>query len=109
MQMKRNNVSGLVIVARRALGYLCLVIWAVGAVLPIIPGWPALIFAIVLLGRRDRTLRFMNLLTRRTLRWLRLHPIPRIRDTGRWLSAKYVTLRRAITPRLIAAENTFRF
>jgi len=50
----------------------------------------------------------MNLLTRRTLRWLRLHPIPRIRDTGRWLSAKYLTLRRAITPSIIAAENTFR-
>jgi len=109
MPTDRNDLSGRVGLVRRALGYFCLVIWFLGVVLPIIPGWPALILAILLLGRRDRTLRLGNLITRRTLRWLRLHPIPHIRDTGRWLSTKYLTLRRTITPRLIAAEHTFRF
>ncbi|HMQ34782.1 MAG TPA: hypothetical protein PKD53_28855 [Chloroflexaceae bacterium] len=91
--------------ARRAVGYFCLFVWALGAILPIIPGWPALIVAIALLGRRDRTLRLLHLLGRRTLRWLRRHPAPQVRPMGLWLSERYVALRRAITPGIIAAER----
>jgi hypothetical protein len=92
---------------RRAAGYFCLVIWALGAILPIIPGWPALIVAIALLGRRDRSLRLMHLVARRTLRWLRRHPAPQVRPVGLWLSAQYVVARRAVTPGIIAAERAF--
>ena len=92
---------------RRAAGFLCLVIWALGVIMPIIPGWPALIVAIAVLGRRDRMLRLLHLAGRRTLRWLRRHPLPQIRPAGHWLSARYVAARRAITPGIIAAERTF--
>ncbi len=91
--------------ARRVAGYLCLFIWALGAVLPVIPGWPALIVAIALLGRRDRTLRQLHLVGRRTLRWMRYHPAPQVRPLGLWLSERYVALRRAVTPGIIAAER----
>ncbi|NTU82726.1 MAG: hypothetical protein HGA45_25710 [Chloroflexales bacterium] len=90
---------------RRAVGLLCLMIGVLGAVLPVIPGWPALIVAIVLLGRRDRTLRLLHLYGRRVLRWLRRHPAPQVRPVGRWLSERYLALRHAITPGIIAVER----
>lgn len=93
--------------ARRALGFLCLFVWVLGVILPVIPGWPALIVAIGLLGRRDRTLRLLHLAGRRVLRWMRRHPLPHVRPAGHWLSARYVTARRAITPGIIAAERAF--
>lgn len=104
----RINAS-LIGIARRVLGFTCLGIWALGAVLPIIPGWPALIVAVVLLGRRDRTLRFMHLIGRRALRWLRRHEAPRVRTTGRWLSGQYLNARRVLTPAIIRAEQRFQF
>lgn len=109
--MQRNNTdrteNRLVTIARKTLGFACLVVWAIGVVLPIIPGWPALIVAIVLLGRRDRTLRWMHLVARRTLRWLRLHPSFPISRAGRWLSTQYLNARRAIGPALVAAERNW--
>ncbi len=102
-----KNSLGMWGLVRRVAGLFCLVIWALGAILPIIPGWPALILAIALLGRRDRTLRLLHLYGRRALRWLRLHPAPQIRPFGIWLSERYVVARRAITPGIIAAERTF--
>lgn len=109
MRSDARNTSGLIGLARRVLGFLCLGVWALGAVLPIIPGWPALIFAVVLLGRRDRTLRHMHLIGRRALRWMRTHPVPHVSGTGRWLSGQYVSARRTLTPAIIRAERTFQF
>lgn len=102
MMGKRSRAWSLL---RRSLGFFLLLVWALGAILPIIPGWPALILAIVLLGRRDRALRLMHLYWRRTLRWLRRHPVPQVRPVGHWLSGHYLTLRRAVTPGIIAAER----
>jgi len=39
-----------------------------GLLLPILPGWPFIIPAVVLLGRRDRVVRLCHLLVRATLR-----------------------------------------
>lgn len=109
MRSTTSHMSGLIGLTRRVLGFTCLGIWALGAVLPIIPGWPALIFAIVLLGRRDRTLRSMHLVWRRSLRWLRTHPTPRIKSTGLWLNSQYLSARRTLTPAIVRAERTFQF
>ena len=92
---------------RQGLGFFFLFIWALGVILPVIPGWPALIFAIALLGRRNKALRLMHLYGRLTLRWMRRHPVPQVRPVGRWLSGKYIVMRRAVTPGIIAAERTF--
>lgn len=105
--MSTKRTLGLWPIIRKVAGLCCLVVWALGAILPIIPGWPALIVAIALLGRRDRTLRLLHLYGRQSLRWLRRHPAPQVRPVGLWLSDKYVVMRRAITPGIIAAERTF--
>lgn len=104
--LKSTNISSLLRLTRRALGFFFLVIGLLGAAFPIIPGWPALLVAILLLGRRDRTLRLMHLLARRILRWSRTTQITPVRRFGRWLSDQYLGLRRVVTPRLIAAERT---
>lgn len=109
MQTNKRKMNAALVVVRRTLGFLCLFIWALGAVLPIIPGWPALIVAVVLLGRRDRTLRSMHLFGRRLLRWMRVHRTPRIRRAGRWLSDQYLSARRLLTPAIIRAEQSFQF
>jgi uncharacterized membrane protein YbaN (DUF454 family) len=107
MRQQQNGraQNSIVLLGRRILGIICIIIWIIGAILPIIPGWPALILAIVLLGRRDPMLRWMHLVARRSLRWLRLHPNRPIRRTGRWLSTQYVSARRAISPAIAAAEG----
>jgi len=92
---------------RRALGFLFLGIGVAGALLPIIPGWPGLFVAILLLGRRDPTLRKLHLFGRRGLRGLRTSRAPHLRRVGRWLSAQYVGMRRSITPKIIWAEKIF--
>jgi len=91
--------------ARRALGFVFLAIGLLGAAFPVIPGWPALVVAILLLGRRDRTLRLAHLLARRALRWARSARVAPLRRLGQLISGQYLGLRRAITPRLIAAER----
>ncbi len=92
---------------RRALGFFFLAIGVAGALLPIIPGWPGLFVAIVLLGRRDPALRRMHLAGRRGLRLLRTARLPLLRRLGHWLSAQYVGMRRSFTPHLIRAERIF--
>lgn len=94
--------------ARRALGFFFLGLGVAGAILPIIPGWPGLFVAVMLLGRRDPALRRMHLLGRRGLRRLRTARTPRLRRLGRWLSGQYVGMRRAMTPHLIRAEQIFK-
>lgn len=99
------TTSRLLRLARRALGFFFLIVGLLGAIFPVIPGWPALIPAILLLGRRDRTLRLGHLLARRALRWARSAEAPQLRRLGRWVSGQYLSLRRSLTPRLIAAER----
>lgn len=105
----RTSQSGPLHLARRVLGFAFLGIGILGALLPIIPGWPGIFIAIVLLGRRDRVLRLLHLLGRRSLRRLRAARGPRLRRFGRWLSGEYVAMRRNITPRIIKAERMFGF
>ncbi|MFN3374713.1 MAG: hypothetical protein ACK44M_14245, partial [Chloroflexus sp.] len=73
---------------RRALGFLFLALGLIGSLFPIIPGWPGFLFAIILLGRRDRLLRRLHLIARFALRWLRKAPIPHVRGIGQWLSVQ---------------------
>ena len=90
---------------RRTIGWICLLVALVGAVMPVIPGWPALIGAIVLLGRRDPLLRWLHLWLRRGLRALRRTRITFLRNLGVQLSFHYVRSRRALLPAIIAAER----
>ncbi|EFO81629.1 hypothetical protein OSCT_0484 [Oscillochloris trichoides DG-6] len=92
---------------RRTLGFLFLGIGILGSLLPIIPGWPGLFVAILLLGRRDPTLRRLHLVGRRSLRTLRTSRVPHMRRVGRWLSDQYVGMRRIMRPKLIWAEKFF--
>jgi hypothetical protein len=108
MGLNFETVIMLLGIARRALGFFFLGIGLLGAALPIIPGWPAFILAVMLLGRRDRTLRRLHLVGRHVLRWLRRHPVPPVSSAGLWLSSQYLGMRRLIAPRIIAAERAFR-
>ncbi len=92
---------------RRTLGFIALGIGIAGVLLPIIPGWPGFVVAIILLGRRDPALRYLHLLGRRSLRRMRRSRIRQMRRLGHWLSAHYVGMRRSITPRIIQAEKIF--
>lgn len=105
--MRRNRLikNPLVRLMRRIVGIICLIIGILGLLLPILPGWPFLIPAIVLLGRRDRVLRHSHLIIRRVLRMLRRHPMSSLRQLGQRLSAEYVKAKRMIVPKLEAAER----
>lgn len=93
--------------ARRVAGYTALGLGVLGAILPIIPGWPGFFLAVALLGRRDRSLRLTHLAGRRALRGLRRAPLPMLRQFGRRISSEYVNLRRQLTPHLDRAERLF--
>jgi hypothetical protein len=92
---------------RRLVGLIFLAIGILGLLLPILPGWPFIIPAIVLLGRRDRTLRLTHLLVRRTLRALRRSRNPVLQRVGRRLSLEYVRTRRIVVPAINATERAF--
>ncbi|MEI8306035.1 MAG: hypothetical protein WCF99_03105 [Chloroflexales bacterium] len=104
MQIMTNSGVRLV---RRTLGFLALGVGIAGILLPIIPGWPGFVVAIVLLGRRDPALRHLHVFGRRTLRAMRRSRVRQMRRLGHWLSAHYVGMRRSITPHLIQAEKMF--
>lgn len=90
---------------RRPLGLFFLAIAALGFVLPIIPGWPFIVPAVVLLGRRDPFLRYLHLLMRRILRRMRRSRIAWVRQRGQQWSAQYVRTRQALRPAIRAAER----
>ncbi len=94
--------------ARLGLALICAVVAAIGAILPIIPGWPCFILAIVLLGRRHYVLRRARLIGRGGLRHLRRSPQPSIRRVGWRLSKAYARSSRLIAPMLTAAERAMR-
>jgi uncharacterized membrane protein YbaN (DUF454 family) len=90
---------------RRPLGAIFLVLALLGFVLPVIPSWPFIIPAVLLLGRRDRWLRYTHLQLRRSLRWLRRSRTNWVRRAGMWLSSEYVRTRRTLTPMIVSAER----
>lgn len=92
---------------RRISGYTCLGIGVLGAILPIIPGWPGFFLAVALLGRRDRSLRLTHLFGRHALRRLRKARQPLLRSIGIRISSEYVSLRRQMLPYLDRAERLF--
>ena len=81
---------GVLYTLRRCLGLICLALGVAGVILPIIPGWPFLIPAIALLGTRDPAVRYLHLLLRRTLRYLRTTRVPFLRNLGVRLSDEYL-------------------
>lgn len=92
---------------RRLLGLVCLILAFIGFVLPIIPGWPFIVPAVILLGRRDPLLRWMNLTVRRALRWLRRSERPLLHMIGMRLSLEYARGRRSMMPKVIELERRF--
>ncbi len=92
---------------RRVVGMILLVIGVLGLLMPILPGWPFLIPAIALLGRRDPLIRFSHMVVRRVLRWLRKNRHPQLRRLGMRLSNEYLRMSRIIGPSILAAERAF--
>ncbi|MDZ4722244.1 MAG: hypothetical protein SH847_27595 [Roseiflexaceae bacterium] len=92
---------------RRILGLIFLFVAILGFILPIIPGWPFIVPAVLLLGRRDRSLRWLNVLVRRSLRFLRHSRTPWVRQAGIRLSTEYTRGRRALIPTIDKAERMF--
>src|SRR5919205_551340 len=92
---------------RRIVGIFLLFLSILGAILPIIPAWPFIVPAILLLGRRDRLLRYTHLLLRQALRRLRRARTPLLRHIGVRGSREYVRTKRLLTPMILAAERRF--
>lgn len=101
-------LQSIVTLLRRALGLFFLAFALLGFILPILPGWPFIIPAVLLLGRRDPALRRTHLLLRHTLRWLRRSDSPLLCKLGMRLSLEYVRSKRMLGPKIVAAERAFR-
>jgi hypothetical protein len=97
----------IVTILRRLIGIIFLIIGILGLLLPILPGWPFIIPAVVLLGRRDRVLRHTHLVVRHALRALRRSNSPTLRSIGMRLSLEYVRTRRVVVPAIDATERAF--
>lgn len=98
-------LSRLIGVVRWLVGMIFFGLAIIGFIFPIIPGWPFIVPAILLLGQRDSTLRHSHLLLRRGLRRLRRSPNPRMRGIGQRLSSEYVRSKRMLVPTISAAER----
>ncbi len=92
---------------RKLLGLVCLLVALIGFILPIIPGWPFIVPAVLLLGRRDPLLRWLNLQLRHLLRFMRRSETPLVRAVGRRLSAEYARGRRSLMPTILDLERRF--
>lgn len=90
---------------RRPIGVICLIIGVLGWILPILPGWPFIIPAVALLGRRDPMIRYPHLWLRRALRRMRRARQNWVRNLGVRGSTEYVRIRRIVTPMIIQAER----
>jgi uncharacterized membrane protein YbaN (DUF454 family) len=97
----------LIAIVRRIVGLILLAIGILGILLPILPGWPFIIPAVVLLGRRDRVVRHTHLVVRYALRMLRRAEHPLIRKLGMRLSLEYVKTRRIVVLAIDATERAF--
>jgi hypothetical protein len=97
----------LIAIVRRVVGLILLAIGILGILLPVLPGWPFIIPAVVLLGRRDRVVRYTHLIVRYALRTLRRARHPLVRKLGMRLSLEYVKTRRMIVPAIDATERAF--
>jgi hypothetical protein len=97
-----------VTIARRIVGIICLIIGIAGFVLPILPGWPFIIPAILLLGRRDPWLRKLHLLMRHQLRGLRRSRHAVLRGLGLRLSTEYLRSKRVLNDALHSTERVLR-
>jgi hypothetical protein len=102
-----SPIRALIGLVRRLVGLFMLAFAILGFILPIIPGWPFIVPAVLLLGRRDPWLRRLHLLVRASLRYLRRSRAPLVRKAGLRLSIEYLRGRRTITPAIIAAERRF--
>lgn len=90
---------------RRPVGFVCLVIGVIGWIFPILPGWPFIIPAVALLGRRDPMIRHPHIWFRRTLRRMRRARQQWVRQLGVRGSFEYVRVRRMVTPLIDQAER----
>lgn len=97
----------IIILFKRILGIICLLIALIGFILPIIPGWPFIVPAVLLLGRRDPLLRWLNMMLRHGLRAMRRSQRPWIRMLGLRLSAEYARGRRSLMPTILELERRF--
>ncbi|MFO7166576.1 MAG: hypothetical protein DIU80_000965 [Chloroflexota bacterium] len=102
-----NTLTVALLVLRRLTGLVLLAIGVLGLLLPILPGWPFIIPAVVLLGRRNRIVRMLHLMMRYTLRALRRSRSARLRALGWRLSSEYVRARRMVMPAINATERAF--
>jgi uncharacterized membrane protein YbaN (DUF454 family) len=100
-------LSLIIAIVRRIVGLLFLLIGILGLLLPILPGWPFIIPAVVLLGRKDRVLRFSHLVVRWSLRHWRRSQWSWLRRLARFLTQKYVETRRVVVPAIDATERMF--
>ena len=108
MRVLQSLFAPLVRLVRRALGICCLILAVLGFILPILPGWPFIVPAVLLLGRRDPMLRHMHMVLRHTLRYLRRSSHPSMRLIGMRLSSEYTRGKRALVPHIDAAERAMR-
>ncbi|MBC8163480.1 MAG: hypothetical protein H7Z42_19905 [Roseiflexaceae bacterium] len=92
----------------RPIGLICLVIGVLGWILPILPGWPFIIPAVALLGRRDPLIRHPHILLRRTLRRMRGARHAHVRALGLRASTEYMRVRRVVAPLIAETERRLR-
>jgi hypothetical protein len=105
--MKRPSLITLIVdLVRRTLGLFFLLIAFLGFILPILPGWPFIVPAVILLGRRDPVLRWLHIWMRRGLRVLRRSEKAWVRQIGERLEAEYIRGRDAILPTIIRIERS---
>lgn len=90
---------------RRPIGVVCLVIGVIGWIFPILPGWPFIIPAVALLGRRDPMIRYPHIWFRKFLRRMRRARRQWVRQLGMRGSFEYVRIRRMVTPLIAQAER----